>query len=77
MDLVSKKINALETDLKEKTEKLDCNIKELNDQQECLNELRQQLNQENLESCKQIDAYSLRLCNIFQISGENKIMSLN
>ncbi|XP_050531817.1 interaptin [Daktulosphaira vitifoliae] len=68
VDLVSKKIDALETDLKEKTEKLDCKMKELNEQQECIKELQQQLNQDNVESCKQIDAYSLRLCNIFQIN---------
>ncbi|XP_050427851.1 uncharacterized protein LOC126837911 [Adelges cooleyi] len=68
VDLVAKRINALETDLKEKTEQLDCKIKEFTEQQECLKQLQERLNQEDSDSCKQVDAYSLRLCNIFQIN---------
>lgn len=68
VDLVEKKINALETELKEKTEKLDCKTKNFNEQQECLKHLQERLNHDDLDTCRQINAYSLRLCNIFQIN---------
>ncbi|XP_025207208.1 uncharacterized protein LOC112603019 [Melanaphis sacchari] len=68
VDLVEKRINALETELKEKTEQLDCKTKKFNEQQECLKNLQERLNHEDLDTCRQIDAYSLRLCNIFQIN---------
>lgn len=66
---MEKRINALETELKQKTEQLDCKTKEFNKQQECLKQLQEQLNHEDLDARRQIDAYSLRLCNIFQING--------
>jgi len=66
---VEKRINALETELKEKTEQLDCKTKKINEQQECLKNLQERLNHDDLDTCRQIDAYSLRLCNIFQING--------
>ncbi|XP_060853713.1 girdin [Rhopalosiphum padi] len=68
VDLVEKRINALETELKEKTEQLDCKTKKINEQQECLKNLQERLNHDDLDTCRQIDAYSLRLCNIFQIN---------
>ncbi|XP_025423972.1 uncharacterized protein LOC112693216 [Sipha flava] len=68
VNLVEKKIHTIETELKEKTEQLDCKIKEFNEQQKCLKQLQERLNHENLDTCRQIDAYSLRLCNIFQIN---------
>lgn len=66
---MEKRINALETELKEKTEQLDCKTKQFNEQQECLKNLQERLNHEDLDMCRQMDAYSLRLCNIFQING--------
>ncbi|XP_022169231.1 uncharacterized protein LOC111033006 isoform X2 [Myzus persicae] len=69
VDLVEKRINALETELKEKTEQLDCKTKQFNEQQECLKNLQERLNHDDLDTCRQIDDYSLRLCNIFQINN--------
>ncbi|KAL4092494.1 hypothetical protein QTP88_026995 [Uroleucon formosanum] len=69
VDLVEKRINALETELKEKTEQLDCKTKKFNEQQECLKNLQERLNHDDLDTCRQIDAYSLRICNIFQINN--------
>lgn len=66
---MEKQINTLETELKEKTEQLDCKTKEFNEQQECLKQLQERLNHEDMDACRKIDAYSLRLCNIFQING--------
>lgn len=66
---MEKRINALETELKEKTEQLDCKTKQFNEQQECLKNLQERLNHDDLDTCRQIDAYSLRLCNIFQINS--------
>ncbi|VVC31342.1 Hypothetical protein CINCED_3A005373 [Cinara cedri] len=68
VDLVEKRINALETELKEKTEQLDFKTKEFNEQQECLKQFQERLNHENLDTCRQLDAYSLRLCNLFHIN---------
>lgn len=75
MDLVEKRINALETELKEKTEQLNFKTKEFNEQQECLKQFQERLNHENLDTCRQLDAYSLRLCNIFNINS-NGILSM-
>lgn len=69
VDLVQKRINSLETELKEKTEQLDCKTKEFNELQECLKKCQERLTHENVDTCRQIDAYSLRLCNLFQING--------
>lgn len=66
---MEKRISALETELKEKTEQLDCKTKEFNEQQVYLKNIQERLNHEDLDTCRQIDAYSLRLCNIFQIKG--------
>lgn len=77
VDLVEKRINALETEVKEKTEQLDCKIKEFNEQQECLKTMQERLNHDNLDTCRQIDAYSLRLCSLFQINGNITILCMS
>jgi len=68
---MEKRINALETELKEKTEQLDCKTREFDEQQEYLKTLQERLNQEDSNTSRKIDEYSLKLCNIFQIHGND------
>ncbi|KAF0758707.1 girdin [Aphis craccivora] len=68
VDLVEKKINSLETELKKKTEQLDYRTKECEEQRELVIKLQEQVLRDDMNTTRNLDAYNLHVCNIFNIN---------
>lgn len=66
---MEKRINALETELKKKTEQLDYRTKECEEQRELVLQLQEQVLRDDMNTTRNLDAYNLHVCNIFNING--------